>query len=150
MRRHALPLSIVILGLVGALAGPVGAQAATTVRSFPQEFVTPICNGDVLQMSGRLVNVETASPLHSGGFLFREQFQLQGTATDLTTGTVFHGTTYFRDLEITAPAGGGVVTFTDGTRLVSGRESVTLNYLAHFTVTPDGTTTVFFENVSAC
>jgi hypothetical protein len=101
-------------------------------------------------MSGRLVNVETASPLHSGGFLFREQFQLQGTATDLTTGTVFHGTTYFRDLEITTPAGGGVVTFTDGTRLVSGRESVTLNYLAHFTVTPDGTTTVFFENVSAC
>jgi hypothetical protein len=150
MRRHALLLTIVVLGVVGASGAPVGAQAATTVRSFPQEFVTPICNGDVLHMSGTLVNVETSTALHSGGFLFREQFQLQGTATDLTTGTVFHGTTFFRDLELTSPAGGGVVTFTNGTRLVAGGETVSFNYLAHFTVTPDGTTTVFFENVSAC
>jgi hypothetical protein len=150
MRRHALLLSIIVLGAVSALATPVRAQAVTGVRSFPQEFVTPICNGDVLHLSGTLLNVETATALHSGGFLFREQFQLQGTATDLTTGTVFHGTTYFRDLEITTPAGGGVVTFTNGTRLVSGGESVNFNYLAHFTVTPDGTTTVFFESVTAC
>jgi hypothetical protein len=150
MRRHALLLSIIVLGAVSALATPVRAQAVTGVRSFPQEFVTPICNGDVLHLSGRLLNVETATALHSGGFLFREQFQLQGTATDLTTGTVFHGTTYFRDLEITTPAGGGVVTFTNGTRLVSGGESVNFNFLAHFTVTPEGTTTVFFESVTAC
>ena len=150
MRRHALLLSIIVLGAVSALATPVRAQAVTRVRSFPQEFVTPICNGDVLHLSGTLLNVETATALRSGGFLFREQFQLQGTATDLTTGTVFHGTTHFRDLEITTPAGGGVVTFTNGTRLVSGGESVNFNFLAHFTVTPDGTTTVFFENVTAC
>ena len=72
MRRHALLLVIVVLGVVGASAAPVNAQAATTVRSFPQEFVTPICNGDVLHMSGTLVNVETSTALHSGGFLFRE------------------------------------------------------------------------------
>lgn len=150
MRRHALLLSIIIVGVVGALAAPHSAQAGTIVRSFPQEFVTPICNGDLLYMSGRLLNVETSTALHSGGFLFREQFQLQGTATDLTTGTVFHGTTYFRDLEITTPAGGAVVTFTNGTRLVAGGESVSFNFLAHFTVTPEGATTVFFENVTAC
>ena len=46
MRRHALLLSIIVLGAVSALATPVRAQAVTRVRSFPQEFVTPICNGD--------------------------------------------------------------------------------------------------------
>jgi hypothetical protein len=98
MRRHALPLSIVILGLVGALAGPVGAQAATAVRSFPQEFVTPICNSDVLQMSGTLVNVEH-QPRFTRADSISRTVPVTGTATDLTTGTIFHRTTFFQDLE---------------------------------------------------
>jgi hypothetical protein len=137
---------LLILGVVGALAAPVSAQAGTGVVRFPQEFVTPICNGDVLQLSGTLLDVETS---FSGGF--REQFQLQGTATDLTIGTVYHGTTFFRDLEITTPAGATVVTFTDGTRLESATgESVTFSDLLHLTITPDGITRADVEMTTVC
>jgi hypothetical protein len=53
---------LVILGVVGALAAPVSAQATTTVEHLTFDTTFPLCNGDLIHVSGPLLAVisETA------------------------------------------------------------------------------------------
>jgi hypothetical protein len=112
----------------------------------------PICNGDLIHLSGTLVAVisETATP--SGGEVLAFHFQPQGvTGVDLVTGTVFHATGLTRDLIVNSPAGGSTETFVNRFHIqaTGGAESYIVSELFHVTVTPDGTATVFFDNFSS-
>jgi hypothetical protein len=143
---------LVILAAVGALAAPLGAQAGTTVEKQTFDTTFPICNGDLIHLSGTLVAVisETATP--SGGEVLAFHFQPQGvTGVDLVTGTVFHATGLTRDLIVNSPAGGSTETFVNRFHIqaTGGAESYIVSELFHVTVTPDGTVTVFFDNFSS-
>ena len=143
---------LVILAAVGALAAPLGAQAGTTVEKQTFDTTFPICNGDLIHLSGTLVAVisETATP--SGGEVIAFHFQPQGvTGVDLVTGTVFHATGLTRDLIVNSPPGGSTETFVNRFHIQAtrGAESYIVSELFHVTVTPDGTVRVFFDNFSS-
>jgi hypothetical protein len=143
---------LVILAAVGALAAPLGAQAGTTVEKQTFDTTFPICNGDLIHLSGKLVAVisETATP--SGGEVLAFHFQPQGvTGVDLVTGTVFHATGLTRDLIVNSPAGGSTETFVNRFHIqaTGGAESYIVSELFHVTVTPAGTVRVFFDNFSS-
>jgi hypothetical protein len=143
---------LVILAVVGALAAPVSAQAGTTVEQFTFDTTFPLCNGDLIHVSGPLLAVisETATP--SGGEVVAFHFQPQGvTGVDLVTGTVFHATGLTRDLIVNSPPGGSTETFVNEFRIqaTGGAESYIVTELFHVTVTPDGTVTVFFDNFAS-
>lgn len=143
---------LVILAVVGALAAPVSAQAGTTVEQFTFDTTFPLCNGDLIHVSGPLLAVisETATP--SGGEVVAFHFQPQGvTGVDLVTGMVFHATGLTRDLIVNSPPGGSTETFVNEFRIqaTGGDESYIITELFHVTVTPDGTVTVFFDNFAS-
>jgi hypothetical protein len=143
---------LVILAVVGALAAPVSAQAGTTVEQFTFDTTFPLCNGDLIHVSGPLLAVisETATP--SGGEVVAFHFQPQGvTGVDLVTGMVFHATGLTRDLIVNSPPGGSTETFVNEFRIqaTGGAESYIVTELFHVTVTPDGTVTVFFDNFAS-
>jgi hypothetical protein len=143
---------LVILAVVGALAAPVSAQAGTTVEQFTFDTTFPLCNGDLIHVSGPLLAVisETATP--SGAEVVAFHFQPQGvTGVDLVTGTVFHATGLTRDLIVNSPPGGSTETFVNEFRIqaTGGAESYIVTELFHVTVTPDGTVTVFFDNFAS-
>jgi hypothetical protein len=145
-------LLLVILAAVGALAAPLGAQAGTTVEKQTFDTTLPICNGDLIHLSGTLVAVisETATP--SGGEVLAFHFQPQGvTGVDLVTGAVFHATGLTRDLIVNSPPGGSTETFVNRFHIQAtrGAESYIVSELFHVTVTPDGTVTVFFDTFSS-
>ena len=143
---------LVILAVVGALAAPVSAQAATTVEQQTFDQTLPLCNGDPLHVSGPLLAVfsETATP--SGGEVVAFHFQPQGvTGVDLVTGTVFHATGLTRDLIVNSPPGGSTETFVNRFHLqaTGGAESYIISELFHITIAPDGTVTVVFDNFTS-
>jgi hypothetical protein len=143
---------LVILAVVGALGAPVSAQAGTTVEQFTFDTTFPLCNGDLIHVSGPLLAVisETATP--SGGEVVAFHFQPQGvTGVDLVTGMVFHATGLTRDLIVNSPPGGSTETFVNEFRIqaTGGAESYIVTELFHVTVTPDGTVTVFFDNFAS-
>jgi hypothetical protein len=143
---------LVILAVVGALAAPLSAQASTTVEQVTFEDTFPLCNGDLIHVSGPLLAVisETATP--SGGEVVAFHFQPQGvTGVDLVTGTVFHATGLTRDLIVNSPPGGSTETFVNEFHIqaTGGSESYIITELFHVTVTPDGTVTVFFDNFAS-
>jgi len=143
---------LMILAVVGALAAAVSAQAGTTVEHVTFEDTFPLCNGDLIHVSGPLLAVisETATP--SGGEVVAFHFQPQGvTGVDLVTGTVFHATGLTRDLIVNSPPGGSTETFVNAFHIqaTGGAESYIITELFHVTVTPDGTITVFFDNFAS-
>jgi hypothetical protein len=143
---------LMILAVVGALAAPLSAQASTTVERVMFEDTFPLCNGDLIHVSGPLLAVisETATP--SGGEVVAFHFQPQGvTGVDLVTGTVFHATGLTRDLIVNSPPGGSTETFVNEFHIqaTGGSESYIITELFHVTVTPDGTVTVFFDNFAS-
>lgn len=143
---------LVTLAVVGALAAPVSAQAATTVEQQTFDQTLPLCNGDPLHVSGPLLAVfsETATP--SGGEVVAFHFQPQGvTGVDLVTGTVFHATGLTRDLIVNSPPGGSTETFVNRFHLqaTGGAESFIISELFHITIAPDGTVTVVFDNFTS-
>jgi hypothetical protein len=143
---------MVILAVVGALAIPVSAQAGTTVEHGTFDTTFPLCNGDLIHVSGPLLTVisETATP--SGGEVVAIHFQPQGvTGVDLVTGTVFHATGLTRDLIVNSPPGGSTETFVNRFHIqaTGGAESYIVTELIHVTVTPDGTVRVFFDNFAS-
>jgi hypothetical protein len=144
---------LVMLGVVAALAVPVGAQAATTIESQTFDTTFPLCNGDLIHVSGRLLVVTSETTTPSGGHVFAIHFQPQGvTGVDLVTGTIFHAGGLTRDLVVSVPAGQAFTeTFVNNFHLqaTGGAESFIVKDLFHVTVTPDGTVRVEFDKATS-
>jgi hypothetical protein len=143
---------LVILGLLGVLAVPVGAQAVTTVERFDFDETFPLCNGDLIHVTGPLLAVVTETTTPSGGEVISFHFQPQGvTGVDLVTGTVFHATGLTRDVIVNSPPGGTTETFVNQFHIqaTGGAQSYISTELFHVTVAPDGTVTAFFDNFAA-
>jgi hypothetical protein len=143
---------LVILAAFVALAVPISAQAATTVERITFDSTFPLCNGDLIHVTGPLLAVMTETATPSGGEVFSFQFNPQGvTGVDLVTGTVFHATGLTRDLAVYSPPGGFTETFVNRFHIQStgGAESYIITELFHITVTPDGTVRVSVDNFAS-
>jgi len=145
-------LLLVLFAAFVALAVSVSAQAATTVQKITFDTTFPLCNGDLIHLTGPLSisMTETATP--SGGELIAFKANPQGvTGVDLVTGTVFHATGLTRDLVVNSPPGGSTETFVNQFHIqaTAGAQSYIVTELFHVTVTPDGTTTVFFDTFAS-
>ena len=141
-----------ILAVVAALTASVSAQAGTTVAKQKVDQTFPLCNGDLIHVSGPLLAVFSETTTPSGGQVVAFHFQPQGvTGVDLVTGAVFHATGLTRDLIVNSPPGGTTETFVNRFHIQAtrGGESFIISDLFHVTVTPDGTVRVFFDNFSA-
>jgi len=148
--RRLLPTLIV----VGALAVVAGAQAGTTTSSFTFDSTFPLCNGDLIHVTGTVLDIETATQTPAGGEVVASHFQPQGvTGVDLTTGTVFHATGLTRDLFVSFPRGGSTETFVNNFHIqaTGGAQSYVVFEVFHITETPDGTVTASFDKMySTC
>lgn len=143
---------LVILALLAGFAIPAGAEAATTVERQPFDVTFPLCNGDLIHLSGTLLVTSTTTSTPSGGFVVAVHFQPQGvTGVDLTTGTVFHATGLTRDLIVYSPPGGVTETFVNQFHIqaTGGEQSFIVTELFHITISPDGTVRSLFDNFSA-
>jgi len=143
---------LVVLGVLVALAVPVGAQAATTVQTMTFDTTFALCNGDMIHLNGPLLAVMTETTTPSGGEVSSFQFNPQGvTGIDLVTGTVFHATGLTRDLVVNSPPGGSTETFVNQFRIQAtrGAQSYLVTELFHVTVTPNGTVGAFFDNFAS-
>jgi hypothetical protein len=143
---------LAILAVVGTLAVPVSAQAGTTVERTTFEATFPLCNGNPIHISGRLLVVTSETTTPSGGHVFAIHFQPQGvTGADLVTGTVFHAVGLTRDLIVNSPPGGFTETFVNRFHIQAtrGAESYIVSELFHITSTPDGTVRVVVDNFSS-
>jgi hypothetical protein len=143
---------LVLLAIAGALAAPAGALAGTTVERDTFDATFPLCNGDLIHVSGPLVVVISETTTPSGGLVLGFHFQPQGvTGVDLVTGTVFHATGLTRDLTVVSPHGGYSDTFVNRFHIqaTTGVESYVISELFHVTVTPDGTIRTLFDHFSA-
>jgi hypothetical protein len=143
---------LAMLAVTAAFAVPAGAQAATTTEQFTFDSTFPLCNGDLIHVSGPLLGIfsETTSP--SGGEVVSFHFQPQNvTGVDLVTGTVFRATGLTRDLVVNSPAGGSTETFVNRFHIQAtrGEQSYLITEVFHITVAPDGTVTVEFDKASA-
>jgi len=143
---------LVMLAAFVSLALPVSAQAATTVQRITFDSTFPLCNGDLIHVTGPLLAVMTETATPSGGEVISFHFNPQGvTGVDLVTGTVFHATGLTRDVVVNSPPGGSTETFVNRFHIQStgGAQSFIITELFHTTVTPDGTVRVFFDNFSS-
>ncbi len=143
---------LVILAVIGALAAPVSAQSSTTVERLTFDDTFPLCNGDPIHLSGRLLGVFSETTTPSGGAVFAFHFQPQGvTGVDLVTGTVFHATGLTRDLIVNSPPGGTTETFVNRFHIqaTGGAESYIVSQLFHITIAPDGTVRVEVDNFTS-
>jgi hypothetical protein len=143
---------LLILGVVAALAVPVSAaQAATTVQFVAFDATLPVCNGDLVHLTGPLLTTISTTSTPSGGLVFGIHFQPQGvTGVDLSTGAVFQASGLTRDLIVSSPSGGFTETFVNQFHLqaTGGAQSFVVTDLFHVTVNPDGSVRVF-DNFSA-
>jgi hypothetical protein len=143
---------LVILALLAGFAIPASAEAATTVEKQTFDVTFPLCNGDLIHVSGTLLVTTTTTSTPSGGFIVAVHFQPQGvTGVDLTTGTIFHATGLTRDLIVFSPAGGITETFVNRFHIqaTGGVESYIVTNVFHITVSPDGTVRSYVDNFSA-
>jgi hypothetical protein len=143
---------LVILVVVGALATAAGAQGGTTTFSFTFDTTFPLCNGDPIHLNGTVLGIISETQTPTGGVIAAFHFQPQGvTGVDLVTGTVFHATGLTRGLTVSFPPGGGTETFINQFHIqaTGGAQSYLNIELFHTTLTPDGTVTVEFDNVSS-
>jgi hypothetical protein len=77
---------LLMLVIVGALAAPVSAQAATTVQRQTFDATITACNGDLVQLTGPLLRVISVTAFPPGGFFSEVHFQPQVVnGVDLTT-----------------------------------------------------------------
>lgn len=152
MRRRALAFGrlLVMLALVGALTVVAAAQASTSKASFTFDTTFPLCNGDLIHVSGTLLGIFTETQTPSGGEVMAFHFQPQGvTGVDLTTGTVFHATGLTRDITVSFPTGGGTETFVNDFHLqaTGGAQSYVTFEVFHITESPDGRVTASFDKI---
>ena len=143
---------LVILAVLAGFAVVAGAEAATTVEQDTFDATFPLCNGDLIHVSGPLLVASTETSTPSGGLVIAIHFQPQGvTGVDLTTGTIFHATGLTRDLIVFSPPGGITETFVNQFHIqaTGGEQSYIITELFHITISPDGTVRSFFDNFSA-
>jgi hypothetical protein len=143
---------LVILAVLTGFALAAGAQAATTVERQTFDETFPLCNGDLIHISGALLVTSTETSTPSGGFIVAFHAQPQGvTGVDLTTGTIFHATGLTRDLTVYSPAGGITETFVNRFHIqaTGGEQSFIITELFHITISPDGTVRSVFDNFSS-
>jgi hypothetical protein len=143
---------LLVLAVVGVLAAPLSAQAITTVEQVTFDDTFALCNGDPLHLSGTLLATISETHTPSGGEVVAFHFSPQGVrGVDLVTGTVFHAGGLTRDLIVNSPPGGTTETFVNRFHIqaTGGADSFIASGLFHITVTPNGTVTVLFENLSS-
>jgi hypothetical protein len=144
---------LLILAAVAGFAVTGGAApAATTVERQTFDATFPICNGDLIHLSGPLLVTTTTTLTPSGGLIVASHFQPQGVSgVDLSTGTVFHATGLTRDLIVFSPPGGITETFVNQFHIqaTAGADSYIVTELFHITISPDGTVRSYFDNFSA-
>ena len=143
---------LVILAVFAGAVLAAGAGAATTVERQTFDATFPVCNGDLIHVSGPLLVTTTETSTPSGGLTLAMHFQPQGvTGVDLSTGTVFHATGLTRDLTVFSPPGGYTETSVNQFHIqaTGGAQSYIVTDLFHVTVSPDGTVRSFFDNFSA-
>jgi hypothetical protein len=143
---------LVILAVLAGFAFAAGAEATTTVEQETFDATFPLCNGDLIHVSGKLLVTSTETSTPSGGLVIAVHFQPQGvTGVDLTSGTIFHATGLTRDLIVFSPPGGITETFVNQFHIqaTSGEQSFIVTDLFHITISPDGTVRSFFDNFSA-
>jgi len=143
---------LVILAVFAGAVLAAGAGAATTVERQTFDATFPLCNGDLIHVSGPLLVTTTETSTPSRGLILAMHFQPQGvTGVDLSTGTVFHATGLTRDLTVFSPPGGYTETSVNQFHIqaTGGAQSYIVTDLFHVTVSPDGTVRSFFDNFSA-
>src|ERR1044072_6783886 len=143
---------LLLLVTTAALAMPVATQASATTEKVPLDAGVPACNGDVLHISGTLLNIFTVTTTPSGGFVVSSHFQPQGIkGVDLTTGTPYVATGLTRDILVVSPAGGSTETFVNRFHIQAtrGAESFIVSEVFHITVNADGDVTAFVDNFSS-
>jgi hypothetical protein len=144
MRRSALT----ILGLL-ALVLPATSTAATTTRG-PLAFDVLACNGDTIHLSGMLLTTSSFTATPSGGFMLAFHAQPQDVSgVDLQTGEKFRGTGLTRDVIVVAPSFGFVATTVNlfHIQATAGGQSFDVSEVVHLTATPDGSVSVFFDDL---
>jgi hypothetical protein len=145
---------LVALGAAAALALSFDAFAATTVDRSTFDSTFPLCNGQLIHVSGPLLTTESTTSTPSGGLVTSFRVNPQGvTGVNLTTGAVFQATGMTGEVSVNSPAGGFASTFVNQFRIQAtrGSESYVVTDLFHITISPDGTVRVSFDNFSpAC
>jgi hypothetical protein len=140
--------------MAAAFAVPASAQAATTIEQFTFDTTFPLCNGDLIHVSGPLLGIFSETTTPSGGEIVSFHFQPQNvTGVDLVTGTIFHATGLTRDLTVNSPAGGSTETFVNEFHIqaTAGEQSYIVTEIFHITVKPNGTVAVVFDKpTSTC
>jgi hypothetical protein len=143
---------LVLLITVAAVAMPVVAQASATTERVPFDANVIACNGDVIHISGTLLQIFTETTTPSGGFIVSSHFQPQGImGVDLTTGTRYVATGLTRDIQVVSPAGGFTETFVNRFHIqaTKGAESFIVSEVSHITVNANGDVTAFVDNFSS-
>jgi hypothetical protein len=137
---------------IAVLTVSVSAWAATTVQKIPFNGDVELCNGDILTLSGTVLDSVTTTTTPSGGLIVAFHDNPQGiSGVDTTTGTVFHATGLTREVDVFSPPGGFTTTFVNRFHIQAtrGAQSFIVSETVHMTVTPDGRVTVSFDNFSA-
>ena len=144
----------VALVAAAALAAPANGFTATTANRSNFDSTFPLCNGELVHVSGPLLVVESTSSTSSGGLITSLHFNPQGvTGVNLSTGAVYQATGMTGDVSVNSPAGGFASTFVNQfrTQATGGSESFIVTELFHVTMSPDGTVRVLFDHFSpAC
>ena len=143
---------LVLLTTMTALAIPVAAQASATTEKLPFDADVIACNGDVIHISGTLLNIFTETTTPSGGFIVSSHFQPQGIkGVDLTTGTKYVATGLTRDIQVVSPAGGFTETFVNRFHIqaTTGAESFIVSEVFHITVNAHGDVSAFVDTFSS-
>jgi hypothetical protein len=139
----------VLAVVAAAFVAPTAAHAATTTITSPFQDSVPACNGDPIQLSGRLLTVVSATLNAAGGGAFAIHFQPQGVfGLDSQTWTTYTASGLTREVVIVAAAGTTTFTVINRFRLEAmGRaQSLDASATLHFTILADGTVTASVGN----
>src|ERR1044072_127996 len=132
---------LLLLVTTAALAMPAATQASATTEKVPFDADVLACNGDVIHISGTLLNIFTVTTTPSGGFVVSSHFQPQGIkGVDLTSGSPYVATGLTRDILGVSRAGGRTETCVAPfpTQAATGAESFIVSEVFHITVDADG------------
>ncbi len=143
---------IAVVAATAALVVPVGAHGSTTLQQFTFDTTFPLCNGDLIHVSGPLLAIFSETTTPSGGDTVAFHYQPQNvTGVDLVTGTIFHATGLTRDIVVNSPAGGSTETFVNDFHIqaTGGAQSYIVTEVFHITIAPDGTVTVMFDKATS-
>ena len=152
MRRAIERIVLAIATAFAAFALPAASQASTTTFTAPYENDVMGCDGDMINLTGDVHGVITATLNSGGGAMFATHVQPQGIAgVDLQTGTTYRGTGLTMNRSIFAPSGTTTLTFIDlfHIQATAGAESLDVSVTVHITALADGTVTAFVDNSSA-